>query len=312
MLFLDNVNRSLEISLGMAAVTTELPWVACYADNTSTTFTPISTNGVTTGASIVTVVAAPAASTHRQLRYFSIYNADTEPAIVLVRLNDNGTRYTLVQVSLLPAETLCFSKKIGWHTLTTIGERKLRSYQPHGMNDVCIPEQSNPSTAATYAHSSNNSSLITLYLGVAAREYRSCVVAFRTTVAAVTVSYAEMGIVRGEPPVPLATNSGMVMTPQLLGFADVTTPITAVAGIQTAAINLSGVKVGDHLWIGWIVKASTGPTFRAMLNTTQTFSPFTGASLQPTGGQTFRLSLMPSGLIVGAGATLPWFVAQFT
>ena len=52
-----------------------------------------SNNGVTTGASAVTVVAAPAASTTRMIpRYgISLLNVDTATVKGYLQLNDNGT-----------------------------------------------------------------------------------------------------------------------------------------------------------------------------------------------------------------------------
>lgn len=72
--------------------------------------------GNTNGTTPVTAVSAPNQSVVRNLMYLSIYNADTVNTTITVRLNNNGTSYTLCKVLLSPDETLVYnSDGNGWH-----------------------------------------------------------------------------------------------------------------------------------------------------------------------------------------------------
>ena len=65
MIILQDTNDSVEILLGGAVTTNQLPFYAAWTDTTTSSFTPGQTNGTTNNASAVTVVSAPGASTTR-------------------------------------------------------------------------------------------------------------------------------------------------------------------------------------------------------------------------------------------------------
>lgn len=68
--------------------------------------TPKSNDGITTGTTPVTLVAAPASSTQRLVRTITVFNADTEARIVTLRyVSASGTRI-LTKQTLQPDETL--------------------------------------------------------------------------------------------------------------------------------------------------------------------------------------------------------------
>jgi hypothetical protein len=121
---LDTTTRSLEFLLG-GVPTNQLPFVADFADVTTTTFTPGSNNGVSNSTTAVTLIAAPAASTQRQIKSIGIENADTAVATVTVRYNDNATLRNLLVTNLQPGDTLQYNDAEGWSVLTKSGERKV-------------------------------------------------------------------------------------------------------------------------------------------------------------------------------------------
>ncbi len=124
MLILDTTGKSLEFVLGAAVAANQLPFVAAYADHTASAFTPAANDGVSNNTTAVTLVAAPAASTQRQLKYLIVENADTATATVTVRLNNGGTLRTLISVSLNPGENLQFTDGAGWQVLDAGGAVK--------------------------------------------------------------------------------------------------------------------------------------------------------------------------------------------
>jgi hypothetical protein len=112
MIILDTTLRKLELVLAGAITTNQLPFVASYQD--STVAPPATTNGVSNNTTAVTLVAAPASGVQRELQYLSIYNADTVSATVTVRLNDNSTLRTIVNVTLNSGSSLIFVRDAGW------------------------------------------------------------------------------------------------------------------------------------------------------------------------------------------------------
>lgn len=105
MLILDST-RKLQIVLGSAA-TTQLPITASWLDADSTslwqpgTFTTASNN-----TTAVDVIAAPAASALRQLKFLSVYNADNVAQAVTVRVNSTATLFPVAVTTLLPGYSL--------------------------------------------------------------------------------------------------------------------------------------------------------------------------------------------------------------
>src|ERR1041385_7006612 len=130
MLTLDATTASLEIVLAVAVTTTQLPIVSSWADKTTTTFTPGKTTTASNNTSTVTIVAAPAASTQREVHSINIYNADTAAAIITVRENDSSTLRILVKITLSVGDTLNFTHANGWCVIDTNGNVKTASGVP--------------------------------------------------------------------------------------------------------------------------------------------------------------------------------------
>lgn len=118
MILLNNL-QSLQVVLAGAVATAQPHLYAGYVDLASGILsTPAPVTGTTNSTTAVTWVAAPAASTVRQIKALSLYNADTASVTATIRINDNGTNRTLLVVTLLPGETLQFIDAAGWSTLT--------------------------------------------------------------------------------------------------------------------------------------------------------------------------------------------------
>ena len=123
MIILDTTTRSLEILLG-AVPTAQLPWTATYSDHTLSTYAPASVNGITNSTTPVTVVAAPAASTQRQIRMLSVYNVTLINQTVTIQYNDNTTTRIILKVTLSAGDTLFYVDGNGFQTLAASGEVK--------------------------------------------------------------------------------------------------------------------------------------------------------------------------------------------
>lgn len=124
MILLDTTNRSLEVILGGAVTTNQLPFVASYVDITTSAFTPATNTGATNNTTAVTLVAAPGASTQRQLKFLSVRNSDTAPATVTIRYNDNTTIRVLFIFTLAVGDSICYSDG-GWRVFDSSGNNKV-------------------------------------------------------------------------------------------------------------------------------------------------------------------------------------------
>ncbi len=111
MIILDATTKTLEVILAAAITTNQLPWTVHYVDISQSDFSAqavSSGDGVTNSATAVTMVAAPAASKSRQIKTLTVQNADTAPATVTVRINDNGTYRPLITVTLSVGDNLVY------------------------------------------------------------------------------------------------------------------------------------------------------------------------------------------------------------
>lgn len=113
MIILDATTKSLEFKLGGAVTTNHLPFTASYVDISQITFALTgvgSSDGQDNAGTAVTVVAAPAANTSRQIKFISIPNLDTVAAVVTVQLNDNGTARVIWKGTLAIGDNLIYTE----------------------------------------------------------------------------------------------------------------------------------------------------------------------------------------------------------
>lgn len=108
-LILDTVNRSLEMKLSGAVATNELIALCSYADVNQTTFAMTGQNTKrtpTTGATAVTIAAAPGATTSRRIKYLSIPNIDTAAVTLTLQWDDTGTKTQICAFTLAVGDVL--------------------------------------------------------------------------------------------------------------------------------------------------------------------------------------------------------------
>lgn len=103
MIILDTTLKSLEIKLAGVVTTTQLPYVLAYVDLLSSdqSISAVGSNdGATNNTTAVVVLAAPAAGHTRQVKFLSVFNADTVAATLTLQYNDNGTARIITKVVL--------------------------------------------------------------------------------------------------------------------------------------------------------------------------------------------------------------------
>jgi hypothetical protein len=105
MLVLDATTKSIQVAMASAATTTNPSYVTAYSDDTGSSFTEGSSDGVLNGTTQVTLVTAPASSTRRLIKTIYIANTDTVANTITVSYNDNGTLRTIAKVTLQVNDT---------------------------------------------------------------------------------------------------------------------------------------------------------------------------------------------------------------
>jgi hypothetical protein len=112
--------------LAGAVTTTEWAFYTAYVDlpNANTGFTPGANDGTSNGATNQTIIAAPGATTARQVKMISIVNKDTVLGTVTVQLLSTATRRTLINLPLNPNEELTFIDGVGWMAFDVNGNVK--------------------------------------------------------------------------------------------------------------------------------------------------------------------------------------------
>jgi hypothetical protein len=105
---LDSTAKSIKAVLASSVATSNPDFVVAYADTSDNTFSELSSDGQLNGTTDVTLVAAPASGVKRTIKSISVYNRDTAPVIVVIKLDVSGTQRILQRVQLVSGET--------WHS----------------------------------------------------------------------------------------------------------------------------------------------------------------------------------------------------
>jgi len=124
MIILSETTDNLEIVLGGSVTTNQLRCMTSWRDRTSNTFVAGRTVTNTNNTTDVNLAAAPALSTQRVIDFISIYNDDTVNAVVTVKLDANGTQYTLCKVTLATTERLQYQEGVGFQVFASTGALK--------------------------------------------------------------------------------------------------------------------------------------------------------------------------------------------
>lgn len=123
MIILKATTETLEV---VTTTIADIDYSISYADITTTTFIPSTNEGKITTATTTTVLAAPSASTQRQIKLITIVNRNaTTSNTVLVKKDISGTEYFLTAVTtLLAGEVLQYVEGQGWICYSATGEIK--------------------------------------------------------------------------------------------------------------------------------------------------------------------------------------------
>lgn len=123
MIVLGDTTETLEL---LTSAATSLDYYVAFTDITSTTFVPDQNSGNIASATTTTILAAPAASTQRQVKFMTFRNRATNASITITLKHDtSGTeRYVSSDVVLAAGEVLEYNDGSGFIVRNKAGQPK--------------------------------------------------------------------------------------------------------------------------------------------------------------------------------------------
>ena len=158
MILLKATTEILEVTTTAAV---GIDYSVSFADITTTTFAPSTSEGKITTATTTTITAAPAASTQRQIKLLTLRNVNASlPNDVTVKKDISGTEYVLTPtITLLAGEVLQYMDGQGWTVYASNGA--IKSDQSAAGSDTQLQYNANGTLAgdATLTYDYTNSVL---------------------------------------------------------------------------------------------------------------------------------------------------------
>lgn len=135
MIILKATTESLQL---VSSTLATIDYSVSYSDLTSTTFVPSSNEGAISSASTVTILAAPAASTQRQVKLITLSNrhASLSSAVYIQKLISATTYALLPTVTLLAGESIQYLDGQGWIYYSSTGVLKKTQTAPGSNTQV--------------------------------------------------------------------------------------------------------------------------------------------------------------------------------
>ncbi len=130
MILLDTTGKSLEVA---TSTTSAVDYVCAYIDHSSSGAAPGCSQGAIASATTTTVVAAPGASTQRQLKTATFRNKGSASQLLTVKLDVSATEYVIVTATLLPNQTLSYEDGLGWQVLQSSGAVRVENPSGSGI-----------------------------------------------------------------------------------------------------------------------------------------------------------------------------------
>lgn len=188
MIRLAATTEKIQAVLAGAVSATQPQAIVCYSDQTASSYSGGKQLTALNSTTDVDILAAPAASTVRDVDYLSIFNRDSAGVTVTIKYDVSGTDSIIITVTLATLETLIYIHAAGWMVMTATGGIKTPggtvtsvtfTAAPTGIFDVANPTIS---TSGTIALSMDSQSANQFLAGPASGS--AAAPAFRAVVAA--------------------------------------------------------------------------------------------------------------------------------
>lgn len=131
-ILLTATSETLEVATSSTA---SIDYKCEFADITTTTFTPGTSQGNIAAITTTIIVSAPAASTQRQVKECRFYNRSTTASQTLtVKFDTSGTERFLYASVLAQSESLQYTESVGFFSFDSSGNRRIRAIDTGGFN----------------------------------------------------------------------------------------------------------------------------------------------------------------------------------
>lgn len=309
MLILDATTESIVVVTNLAK---NIDYVSSWSDYTTTTLTPGNDKGSITTATTTTIVSAPAASTQRQIHYFSLCNKDTSSQTLAVHHDTSGTK-TLISpnnVILQAGESLVYNSKDGFRVLTVDGAVKTTSNPTTGLNagyPSALLKVGTASEAAGvwYCHSKDTGNPGSWAVGAPGINGRNTDGTAAADAGCLIYKNASSGanFLRSYIATSTVAHSHYLFDVVWVntGIAVATLGAQAIVTAPFPARDVNGSTNGDGYWVGILVVTAT-TNAGAITNTTLSYTNQAG-----TAGRTATISSFPATAVAG---TVVWFQLQ--
>jgi hypothetical protein len=301
-MLLTATTHSIELVTSSATAT---EYVTSFVDISATALTPGSSSGAVASATDTTIVAAPAASTTRQVKEILIRNAAASGSITVTLQKDvSGAEYLLTpSVQLSSGEELRYSEMDGVEIYYANGRKKIREVVTIGAASMFMSPIFTTQDAAE-ARTITTQTVVALWMGKAPAFLTSVEMRYRVTTAAATIDWAEVALATGEPTLGGATLN-------VVGVTDVAAVVNSL-GLKTTTISVAAgqaVFEGDDLWLLIGNEATTAVAVRCQSVTDDLSSIYSGTF---TIGSTVELNAVIGQPFVITPDTTdpPWFAIQ--
>lgn len=124
MIRLTATSEKLQAVLAGAITTTQPQAVVCYSDQTSSGYSGGKQVTALNSTVDVDILAAPAASTIRDVDFLSIHNRDSASVTVTIKYDISATDSIIIAVTLATLETLEYTHGSGWKVIDVNGNLK--------------------------------------------------------------------------------------------------------------------------------------------------------------------------------------------
>jgi hypothetical protein len=240
-MIITNTSDKIQFRLGSSA-TTQLPFTVDYNNYTSTGVSLVANNGTSNDTTAVDLVASPLSGEQNELRYCSIYNADSASETVIIQIFDGTNTRVVFRAVLAPGAILQYQLEKGWEVIDQAGNKVNSGIIKHTNSLSNGNIMFRPSSAASAVAITNTVGVwFGMQLGRVDKAYSTITVQYRVTTAATSITYAEMAIYSGF--IKQAEGIGS-LTGIRRGFTNVASVVNSL-GIKSTAISVSGLTPGD-------------------------------------------------------------------
>jgi hypothetical protein len=303
-MIITNTSDKIQFRLGSSS-TTQLPFTVDYNNYTSTGVSLVANNGTSNDTTAVDLVPSPSSNQQNELRYCSIYNADSASETVIIQIFDGTNTRIVFRAVLASGATLQYQLEKGWEVIDQAGNKVNSGIVKHTNSLNTGNIMFRPSSAATAVVITNTVGVwFAAHLGRVDKAYNTITVQYRVSAAAVSITYAEIAIYSGFIKQMEGIGSAIGIR---RGFTNVASVVNSL-GIKSTAISVSGLTPGELFQVVISVQASTALQLRSF-GTTDSNSSQTNISVlnSVTGG---RPSAVPTGAYATAIVNPIWFAWQ--